>query len=238
MPRGIFAIFMAFGIAIAGGSSFYYAWCWSQVLDGRGWPSTQGRILSIDVEDHVGHDNDGHETYTYYPRLTYSYRVQGRMLVGRRIWVSGNEFYQHRESAVAFVQNYAIGQNVPVIYDPEDPDRAALLIEDPPWQILIFTAFGIVWMAASLGFRFWDPNKRRFGKCRKCGARLPFDEHVSFRDSVPAEIAAKMPEAKPCPHCGQVDPLNSLRNKPGCILFAIAFAAVWGVILYVFFFLG
>jgi hypothetical protein len=237
MSRGIFLIFLAFGAAIAGGSSFYYAWCWSEVMDGRTWPSTRGTILSIDVEDHIGHDSNGRSTFTYYPRLAYAYRVGPRALTGRRIWLSGNQFYQRRESADAFVRNYAIGQAVPVIYDPENPEGAALLIENPPWQILLFTAAGLAWIAAALGFRLRDPTKRRFGICRKCGARLPFDAHVSIRDQLPAELAAQIPEALPCPRCGQVDPLNSLRNKPGCIVFAIAFVAIWVVLLYAMFFL-
>ena len=240
MPRGIYFIFLAVGLAITGGSSFYYAYCWSQVLDGRSWPSTQGVIRAIGgVEEHVGHDNDGHATYTYYPRLTYSYRVANRELSGDRIWLSGNQFYQHREDAEAFVGNYRIGQPVPVVYAPDAPEEAALLIEDPPWQILLLTAVGLGWIALTMGFRLLDRDtpERRYGRCRKCGKRLPFDEHMPDSGAAPAgpEGAAAVPACLPCPRCGQADPLNSWRNKKGALIFLAVFAAIWVGLFWLFF---
>src|ERR1700712_2349102 len=171
MPRSIFLIFLAFGVAIAGGTSYYYAVLWSWVQEGRSWPVTQGTIVAIDVADHGIGDND--HGRTAFPWLTYTYRVRNSALTGNRIWLTGNQFFQRREEAEAFVRNYRVGQPVAVLYDPEDPEDAALFVEDPPWQILIFTAIGLVWMALSLGFRLLAPEaaKRRYGHCCKCGAR-------------------------------------------------------------------
>lgn len=221
MPRGIFLIFLAVGVAIAGGSSLYYAMAWSWVLEGRSWPTAQGTIQAVDVEDRNSGSENSHSVY--YPRLAYTYRVGNRILNGERIWLTGNQFYNHREDAVAFVGQYAVGQKVPVLYDPQDPEEAALLNEAPPWQILLFTAAGLGWIALSLYFRLRDPvPKRRFGRCRKCGARLPFDEH-------------RPPGGAPCPRCNQPDPLASWGNRKPLILFFVLFFGIWAVGLYLLF---
>jgi hypothetical protein len=237
MPRNIFYVFLAFGLAIAGGSAFYYASAWLRASEGRGWPTTQGTILSVDVEDRVGGDSDGHNSYTYYPRIAYSYRVGARALRGERIWLTGNAFFNDRADAVAFVQDYQPGQSVPVAYDPEHPGQAALLVENPPWQILLFTAFGLVWTGLSLGFRRRGRGKprERFGVCRVCGARLPFAKHA--RTLVPGDPATPGAGADghACTRCGERDPLNSIRNKPVLIVFWVAFASIWLVGLYLVF---
>jgi len=239
MPRNIFFVFLAFGLALAGGPAFYYVSSWLRVAEGRSWPSAQGRILSIDIEDRTSRDSDGHTSYTYYPRIAYSYRIGNRILRGERIWLTGNDFYNDRADAVAFVQDYEVGQPVPVVYDPQHPGQAALLVESPPWQILLFVAGGLAWIALSIGFRRSGRArpKQRFGICRSCGARLPFEQHASTLSPVPAGIAAPGagPGGLPCPRCGERDPLNSLRNKPGLIIFAVAFVGIWAIGLYLMF---
>jgi len=231
MPRSIFLIFMAFGIVIAGASSYYYASCWSEVMAGRSWPSTQATITAIGIDQGEGSGS------TYYPRLAYTYRVGGRTLYGSRIWLSGNQFYNGREGAEAFVGHYAVGQRVPVSYDPQDPEDSALLVENPPWQILLFTGFGLLWMGCALGFRLFDDSgdrEKRFGKCRKCGAHLPFDQYMPAGSAATAELAAA--GVPPCPDCGQADPLNARRFNPGCILFGIFFGGIWAIIAVAYFF--
>lgn len=239
MPRFVFFIFLAIGLAIAGGSGFYYASSWARAAEARDWPAARGVIHSIHVEDHSSRDSDGDTTTTHSPRIAYSYRVGNRTLRGERIWLTGNDFYNDRADAVAFVQDYQVGQSVPVVYDPARPGQSALLVENPPWQILLFTAFGLLWIAAGVGFRRMDakPAQRRFGTCRSCGARLPFDEHVPMGAHPVAELAGVGPRfaGRSCPRCGGRDPLNSLRNKPGLIVFLVMFFGIWAVLLYLMF---
>jgi hypothetical protein len=240
MPRNIFFIFLAFGLVFTGGPAFYYVSSWLRVMEGRGWPTTQAVIQSVAVEDRTSRDSDGRTSYTYYPRIAYSYRVGDRMLRGERIRLTGNAFYNDRDDAVAFVQDYQVGRSVPVVYDPRHPGQSALLVESPPWQILLFVGFGLLWIALSVSFRMSGrgPPKQRLGTCRACGARLPFADHGSIRGQVPANFAAMLPGAdgRPCPRCGERDPLNSMRNKPGLIIFIIMFVGIWAVGLYLMFF--
>src|ERR1700712_1645845 len=84
MPRGIFLIFLAVGVAIAGGSSYYYAMAWSWVQEGRSWPTSPGTIVAIAIEDHAIGEN-GPSSKSSYPWLTYTYRIGNRTLTGNRI---------------------------------------------------------------------------------------------------------------------------------------------------------
>lgn len=238
MPRHIFLVFLSVGLAIAGGSGFYYFSAWQRAAQGRGWPAAEATIRSIALEERVNRDSSS-TTYTYYPRFSYSYVVGGRTLQGERIWLTGNDFYNRRADAVAFMQGYEVGRRVPVFYDPAEPGEAALLIENPPWQILLFTAFGLLWIGLSVGFRYggWTDPGPRFGKCRNCGARLPFSQYRPTRNYGPSDPAAAVSQiaAHSCPRCGQARPLNSLRNNTGLIVFLVAFIGIWAGGLYLFF---
>ena len=211
MPRSIFLIFLAFGIAIAGGPSFYYAWCWSQIVEARTWPAAQGVIDRIDVEEHVSPSSgDSHSSITYYPRLAYRYRVAGSTLHGSRIWFTGNQFYNDREDADAFVRDYAIGQTVPVVYDPQYPADAALLVENPPWQILLATVFGLLWIGLSLFFRLGDNDgapQSRFGKGRR-GAAIgsPGEDGLAGSPG-----------------------MDAVQGRYVCIIFGLLFGGMWVV---------
>jgi len=216
MPRSIFLIFLAFGVAIAGGPSFYYAWCWSQILEARTWPATQGIMNSVDVEEHVSRSSsDSRSTVTYYPRLAYSYRVAGSTLHGSRIWFTGNQFYNDREDADAFVRDYAVGQSVPVVYDPQYPADAALLVENPPWQILLATVFGLLWIGLSLFFRLGDNDgapQYRLGKGRRGAAT-----------GSPAEGGL----------AGSAG-MGAVQGRTGCIIFGLLFGGMWVVAIVAF----
>jgi hypothetical protein len=239
MPRNIFFIFLAVGIAIAAGSGFYYASNWMRASEARHWPTTRATIEASSVENHVNTDTNGRITYTYYPRIAYTYRVAGRLLHGERIWLTGNDFYNDRAGAVAFVQDYQVGQSVPVIYDPAHPGQPALVVENPPWEVLLATAFGLGWIGLSVWFRRQGsrPMKRRLGVCRSCGARLPFAEFGPTPTLAPVGLTAA-PQAGPahgCPRCGTPNPLNSVRNRSGVIIFLLAIALIWAAGLYLMF---
>jgi len=230
MPRNIFFVFMAVGIIFAVGPTFYYVSSWLRAAEGRGWPSTQGTILSVDVEDRTSRDSDGHTSYTHYPRIAYAYRVGNRALRGERIWLTGNDFYNDRDDAVAFVQDYQVGQTVPVLYDPQRPGQSTLLVENPPWQILLFTAFGLLWIAISMSFRFSgrSASRPRFGTCRSCGTQIPLQQPAT---------AGSVSGYPICPRCGERNPIKARRYQPGMIVFIIAFAGIWAIGLYLMFFL-
>jgi len=238
MPRNIFFVFVAFGLAIAGGSAFYYVSSWLRVAEGRSWPTTQGTIRSVNVEDHVSTDSEGDRSYTYYPRIAYSYRVGNRTLQGERIWLTGNAFYNDRADAVAFVQDYSIGQSVPVVYDPEHPGEAALLVENPPWQVLLFTAFGLLWIAIATSFRMEGRGARkRQASCRSCGAPLPQATTTVYASLVPGEPPTPGLAGGPqtCPRCGERQPTGATQNKTTLILFLILFFGSWAAGLYAIF---
>jgi hypothetical protein len=254
MPRHIFLIFVGVGLAIAGASLWFYVSGWLDVAEARRWPITEGTVRALGVEDRVSRDSEDRMTSTFHPRILYSYRVGGRTFGGERIWLVGNDFYNDRGDAVAFVARYAVGQRVPVHYDAELPGRSALILSAPPWWLLLFTLFGLFWIAAAVWFRrMGDPSRpksRRVGRCRGCGARLAFADHLQL---VASEVVTRRLPAgaahagssthqnfeyrhTPCPSCGEAEPLKSLRNAPELVVFLLVFAAIWAGGLYLVFF--
>jgi hypothetical protein len=254
MPRGVFFLFMAVGLACAGGSLFYYGWALSRVFEARDWPQAVGTIRSSSVEDRYSSDSDGGTSVTHYPRIAYTYRVGGRELVSERVWLTGNDFFNDRADAVAFVQDYPPGIQVPIHYDPARPSMATLVLNFPPWQIFFLTVFGLTWIWAGIYFRFFTGTSRRAkprtGKCRGCGARLAFSEHMQvdqmrtvtepyFDDDGRSRTRNRIDvqyRHRPCPKCGDPEPLKSLRNNPGMILFLVMFFGIVGTCLYFLFF--
>ncbi len=241
MPRNIFFVFLAFGLVIAGAPTVYYVSAWLRVMEGRSWPTVEGRILSVNVEERISRNSDGDRSYTYYPRIAYSYRVGERELRGRRVWLTDNEFYNDRYDAAEFARGYRVGQSVPVSVDPVRPEHAALLIQAPPWQILLFTAVGIGWIWLSVWFRRYGPGgtHERRGTCRSCKVRLPVGEFVAKRTEPASDfhaIGRRRSGGSVCPRCGASNPLNSMRNRPELIIFLAMFFGIWAAILYFVFF--
>ena len=94
----------------------------------KAWPSTTGHILTADVEEdsrRERRDNGSYRTrYTYTPRITYAYTIQGIEYTGHRIRAddSGGD----RDKAFDTINEYPVGSLVDVFYDPENPDSAVL----------------------------------------------------------------------------------------------------------------
>ena len=242
MPRNIFFLFLAVGLVIAGGPTIYYVSAWLRAAEGRGWPTVEGRILSVGVEERVSRSSDGDRTVTHYPRIVYAYRVGDRELRGKRVWLTGNQFYNDRYDAAEFARGYRVGQRVPVSVDPARPEDAALLIENPPWQILLFSAVGIGWIWLSVWFRRYGPGgtHERKGTCRSCKVRLPVGEFAR-RETAPASDFHAIGRRRQtggsiCPRCGVGNPLNSMRNRPELIIFLVMFFGIWAALIYFIFF--
>ena len=92
--------------------------------------------------------------------------------------------------------------------------------------------------------------KRRYGKCRSCGARLLRSDHVqldrietveerNWDRSGPLHRTRSDAHFRhlPCPRCGEAEPLRGLRNNPQMIAFVIVFVGIWAAGLYALFFL-
>ncbi|MDB5967558.1 MAG: hypothetical protein JWQ90_8 [Hydrocarboniphaga sp.] len=82
----------------------------------QSWPKVEGTIVESRV---VGKGN------THAPRVTYTYAVDGRSYVGRRVAV-GWAFSATGDYAARFVAAHAKGSRVAVAVDPGNPSYSVL----------------------------------------------------------------------------------------------------------------
>lgn len=119
----------------------------------RGWPSTQGVVMSSTVESRSSGDDGG---LVDYPVVKYSYQVGAQAFQGHRI-APGPE--PRGSGARRVADRYAQGAPVPVFYNPQNPSDAVLEKQAPAqnwmWFILVIfdcvicVAAPLVWRAVS-----------------------------------------------------------------------------------------
>lgn len=89
-----------------------------------GWPSTQGRILSINIR--VDEVDDESNRVRYIPEVHFEYAVNGVTHQGKRIIYGSEPDFGSRDKAQDFLQKYPQGGLVTVFYNPENPGEAVL----------------------------------------------------------------------------------------------------------------
>lgn len=99
----------------------------SKADEARKWPTTPGKVITLDAEEHVYRHRRKHGgTRTrrrYEPKIEYEYVVDGLHYLGNRVGF-GN--YQLKlNAAKALLARYATGPVV-VHYHPHDPNQAVL----------------------------------------------------------------------------------------------------------------
>ncbi len=110
--------------------------------------TTTAQIEQTGIESATELD-DGETEVEYYPRISYTYSVDGRAYTNRQIYhpsqvdtepgeLRGKEFDQ-RGAAEDVVGRFPAGETAPVHYDPDDPTVAYLI--DPSTDLLITSGF-------------------------------------------------------------------------------------------------
>ncbi len=108
---------------------FAFFWVRARVKAGnarRTWQSTTGRIIASSVEIRHGTSSEGGRTTSHYPVIAYEYQVNGQRIYGQRLAFGGEVGYGSRTTAENIVAKYVPGSNVPVYYNPENPNDAVL----------------------------------------------------------------------------------------------------------------
>ena len=129
----------------------------------KAWPATTGEILSADVEEEERRDRRDNGTYrtryTYTPRVTYAYTIQGIEYTGHRIRAddSGGD----RDKAFDTINDYPVGSIVDVFYDPGDPRSSVLKQGSDPVSVWVFGGIGGLFLALGLAGVGWMTLFRR-----------------------------------------------------------------------------
>lgn len=87
-----------------------------------GWPTTQARVVSSEVEYRRG---SRRTWFRYRANLRYRFEVEGRPYSGETVRF-GQGRYLLRSSAQEVVARYPVGQTVDVSYSPGDPAMATV----------------------------------------------------------------------------------------------------------------
>jgi hypothetical protein len=95
------------------------------------WPTVEGVVTSIGVEktrkdaSNIGHGNGPKVTF-YKPRIAYSYEIQGKRFIGKRVQYGMAKRQRVKSLAQQAICAYSVHQTVRVYYDPKDPKESVL----------------------------------------------------------------------------------------------------------------
>lgn len=143
-----------FGIGI--GMLVKLAKHYGKLQQSKNWLSTNGKIISSDLDAQISTDDDGYQTTTYLAKVFFTYEVNGNSYESDRV----NFDYGMRTSNVrkpqSVVEQYPTGSDVTVYYDPENPQQSVLekRVNGTFATILVsavFIAIGVVLAVTSLG---------------------------------------------------------------------------------------
>lgn len=94
--------------------------------ESQNWPGTSGTVTLAEVKRSVNRDEDGNESYAYYPSVEYTYPVGGQTLSGKRLAFGGMVAQKNPASVQKNLERYPVGGQVTVYYNPEKPSEAVL----------------------------------------------------------------------------------------------------------------
>ncbi|MEW4490369.1 DUF3592 domain-containing protein [Thalassoglobus sp. JC818] len=127
--------------------------------DGGNWPSVNGKVVKSEVETReeestvmIGKRITKVTTTDYVARVLAEFEVDGKAYTTDRIHLIGKQAFSKRIPAAALLNNFPIGKEVPVYYNPENPEEAMLSkgsnIDTNPMTVVIggicFAFVGIV----------------------------------------------------------------------------------------------
>lgn len=113
----LMAVFLAVGAGLS-------IWGWYILQNARAsanWPMAEGVI----TESEVTHSEDSEGGDSYRPEVAYQYTVGNRQHESYTIKFGENS-YSSRGRAEDIAATYAVGRQVTVYYDPEQPGRSVL----------------------------------------------------------------------------------------------------------------
>lgn len=120
------------------------------------WISTSGKITSSDLDAQVTTEDDGYQTTTYLAKVNFTYEANGNTYESDRVNIDYGMRTSNIRKQQSVVEQYPVGSNVTVYYDPEDPSQSVLekKVNGAFTTILVsavFIAIGVVLAVTSLG---------------------------------------------------------------------------------------
>ena len=101
----------------------------------RNWQETQGRLTDYKV----GPTKDGE---AWQKKVYYTYPANGKILTGNTLSKNLNIAFSSKDHTEKYYNDYQIGQEVTVRYNPKDPEEAVIEYKFD-WMNTLWLAFGI-----------------------------------------------------------------------------------------------
>jgi len=128
---------------VFGAFFFYIGWRNRQKnLTAMTWPTVKGKIIGSELDSYIKRDEDGDETTMYTPLVTYEYEVEGDVYTCTQVTAQGFTSSNMPSIQRKKLDDYPVGGEVEVHYDPFNPGDA--LLEIDPAKINIPMIIGIV----------------------------------------------------------------------------------------------
>jgi Protein of unknown function (DUF3592) len=164
MPTWIRAIFIGFGLLIAGGLGWLYVHGQMRTSEARHWPTTMATVIATDMERNESTSTSGSSSgrrsktsVSWYPVVFPRYVVAGASYNSKNLYLNDMPGYGSEAEAQAFLTDYPVGRQFSLRYNPADPSDAAAIIEAPTWLILVFIGIGLILLAVGI----FTPGKVR-----------------------------------------------------------------------------
>jgi hypothetical protein len=81
-------------------------------------------------------------TGDFRPALRYDYSIGGHVHQGHVIWLDENRSFGSAPVAARELVFWETGAEVEVMYNPRDPQEAALLVDKPTWRFFFLFLLG------------------------------------------------------------------------------------------------
>lgn len=112
------------------------------------WPSVQGKIKSSTPDKH-GEDDDALNPRMYMAMIQYEYWVAPRHYTNDKLFIGGQLRMGFKKKAEGHCQNYPVGAEATVYYDPNNPQDSVLEtreVSSGAWLLGggVFLVFGVL----------------------------------------------------------------------------------------------
>jgi hypothetical protein len=149
------AVLMA-GMIMLGAGAGLFAKNYIRSAETRNWPHAQARVTESRVEtlhrQEVGNAGD------FMPHVRYDYVVHGQTFHGDTLWLDERRSFGSANVAARELAFLETGTETEVMYNPQDPHEAALMVDKPTWRYFFLAMLGALF--ARLGWGFWRIQPR------------------------------------------------------------------------------
>ena len=128
----------------------------SKARHSKNWLSTSGKIIRSELDAQTRADENGYETTTYIANVIFQYVVNDSTFEGDCINFDYGIRTSNKHLEKLVVEQYPVGRQVRVYYDPDDPQQAVLekRVDRVFTTILVSSVFiliGVIVALVSLG---------------------------------------------------------------------------------------